>query len=480
MDACNSFKDSDILVLSSKWHLRPNRGEGLVYQYSKESSSHVGVTAFETVAITLCDGYTCLGDVRNLLSDTLNLGLEEAEKVVQGLLKRNNNHGPFLLPLSESGGRFTRVNASRILQEMTAYMPEPCKARRLQVPLSLLLIPSYQCETDCIYCYAYRPIQSRSAHMNSSRWVEILNEAGELGVDLITFSGGDPLTYPDIEDLLRVAVRYRMNYVLPTKTLVTRSNAERLAMFLLDFGQIQVSVDSFDSDVAAYMTRTPCYAERARSSIVNLRAAGICVQTNTVVTPINLAHIESLIRELRHLGVTYAHVTNYYRTHYCHNEALFLSPEEIDYLNNTIASLKKELDWPGLICSASVRDFSIAGSNTEPAWRERASCSAGTSSCGIVPNGDVVLCEQVPHDHRFVIGNVSRQSLLEVWNSQELMNFIVPERNLFDGTPCSTCEEFDSCHRVHGRCFRDAYFHYGRIFAPSPNCPRSSVGLRHG
>ena len=78
---CNSFNNSDVFVLSSKWHLRANRGKGLVYKYTKEASTHVEVPAIETVAMTLCDGYTCLGDVCNLLSDILNLGRKETENV---------------------------------------------------------------------------------------------------------------------------------------------------------------------------------------------------------------------------------------------------------------------------------------------------------------------------------------------------------------------------------------------------------------
>ena len=113
--------------------------------------------------------------------------------------------------------------------------------------LSILLLPSYRCQTDCVYCYSERPKLPRGSSMSPARWVEILTEAGELGIGLVTFSGGDPLTFEGIDDLLAVAARYEMTFLLPTKCLVTRSHAKQLANYLSDDREIQISVDSFDA-----------------------------------------------------------------------------------------------------------------------------------------------------------------------------------------------------------------------------------------
>jgi radical SAM protein with 4Fe4S-binding SPASM domain len=476
-----TFEDDEKFVLSSIWHLRPFNGRGLLYKFTHDDSLLIKLPAFETVAMTLFDGHNQVGEVRRLLSEILAIDEQDADKVVQDLIKRNEENGMFLLPLSDANGEFTRINASRIFRELAAYTPPvSAEAVRLDSPLSLVLLPTYQCHTNCIYCYAQKPKLSSDAYMSPERWVEILIEAGELGIDLITFSGGDPLAYEDIDMLLAVASAYKMNFILPTKTLVTESRAKELAILLKNGGQIQISVDSLDPHISELMTGTKNYAEQARRSIINLRSAGLKVRTNTVVTPLNLSEIEALIRELRQLGVSICHITNYYRSHYHHSDDLFLNKEQIDNLNMLVRQLKKELAWKELSCNAGIRDFSISGNSKVEAWKERASCSGGYSSCVILPNGDVVLCEQVPHDHRFVVGNVAERSLMDVWNSKDLMDFIVPNKDLFNGTPCANCDEFDCCHRLYGRCFRDAYFNYGRIHSPSPNCPRAPLGIRMG
>jgi radical SAM protein with 4Fe4S-binding SPASM domain len=314
--------------------------------------------------------------------------------------------------------------------------------------------------------------------MKPERWIELLTEVGEAGLDLITFSGGDPHTYPEIDQLMAVMARYHMNWLLPTKSLITRQRAEQLTEFFSGSRYVQISVDSFEPEIAEMMTRTPNYSKRARTSISNLVAARIPVRTNTVVTPFNLYSIDGLVRELRALGVRRAHITNYARTYYRHQDALFLDSSQVEYLNFTVQKLRQELEWPELQCNAAIFDYSQPENRSHEDWEKRTSCSGGFSSCAILPDGDIILCEQVPHDERFVVGNVRERSLLDVWNSKELMDFIVPDKKLFIGTACADCNEFDTCHRIYGRCFRDAYFNYDRVYAPSPRCPRSDPGIR--
>ena len=394
-------------------------------------------------------------------------------------VKKSEKSGPFLVSLAGAQGEFTRPNTARLLAEAALQPHVPQRFLRLQFPLSLVIMPTYQCFTDCVYCYAERPALPASEYLPKERWVELLSEAGESGLDLLTFSGGDPLMYPGIEELLEVAQRYQMYCVLPTKTRVTRERAERLAALLYRSDVVQVSVDSFDPEIAAAMMRTPGYAEIARESIQNFLASGVKVRTNTVVTPINFASVESLLRELRAMGVPRANLTSYGLTHYRHDARLFLSEAQHAELNQTVQRLKTELDWPEVKCNSASRDFSNPGSNSSPEqWRERTHCSGGTSSMVILPNGDVVLCEQVPDTAPFVVGNVRHDSLSQVWNSERLYEFVVPNREKFGTTACRECEEFDTCHRVYGRCFRDALFNYGTMFAPNPSCPHAPPGIR--
>ena len=93
---------------------------------------------------------------------------------------------------------------------------------------------------------------------------------------------------------------------------------------------------------------------------------------------------------------------------------------------------------------------------------------------GIGADGRAFLCEQMKMSEEFVVGDLSVQSIQEVWNSPRLLDFIYPERERFEGTICRQCPEFEKCMWESGRCYRDAYFCYGTIYDSPPLCPYNS------
>ena len=107
-------------------------------------------------------------------------------------------------------------------------------------------------------------------------------------------------------------------------------------------------------------------------------------------------------------------------------------------------------------------------------WDRRKGCGGGWLSLGIGADGRAFLCEQMKMSDEFVVGDLSVQSIQEVWNSPRLLDFIYPERERFEGTICRQCPEFEKCMWESGRCYRDAYFCYGTIYDSPPLCPYNS------
>lgn len=110
-------------------------------------------------------------------------------------------------------------------------------------------------------------------------------------------------------------------------------------------------------------------------------------------------------------------------------------------------------------------------------WTARAGCSGGRTNLGIAPNGRAVLCEQMPLIDPYFVGDLTKQSILEVWNSQELLDFIFPKKENFAETPCHNCTDFDQCIYDIGHCFRDSFFAYKRLHCSPPNCLRMPAGI---
>src|SRR5690606_37585766 len=85
-------------------------------------------------------------------------------------------------------------------------------------------------------------------------------------------------------------------------------------------------------------------------------------------------------------------------------------------------------------------------------WKNRTVCSGGRSNMIIQPNGDVTLCEQIPHKEEFIVGNVFDDGIMGVWNSERVRDFIYPSRGKFKNSVCYECPEFEDCHQVKGYC----------------------------
>ena len=91
-----------------------------------------------------------------------------------------------------------------------------------------------------------------------------------------------------------------------------------------------------------------------------------------------------------------------------------------------------------------------------------------------LPDGKVTICEQMYWHPFFILGDLSKQSIMEMWSSEkalDLWNFSREE--VKDSSPCKTCADFEICRRGRGNCWRYAIAAYGEenYDYPAPNCP---------
>ena len=479
------FRDSDILVVSPEYRIRPNAYNSIIYPFDAEdASSWRSMPAVGGVALTLLDGRRTNHEVAKELESLLGLDNDQAKELLRFLITHSNSESgkEYLCHYTSDNGKqsFSTYPTLRFLEKLKGNsLTEIPQGAKLETPLTLILMPTNNCDVSCRYCYAEKIGPPPSEMLSLSRWFEIIDEAASLEIVAHTFSGGDPLTYPGIDLLFERMVLYGMKFLLPTKSFISKELATRFSdIGMKELVTIQISVDGI-SPVIDELVGSADYANRAFASIKNLVDEGFYVRTNTVCTPLNYREIPDLARKLHDLGVKRASITNYARSFYRHDASLFLDEEQIKWVNEEVSRIGSDLGWDDLRANAAIRDFSVPDRDEQLAgWKDRAYCSGGKSCMVIAPNGDIVLCEQVPQRAPFVVGSLREHTIMDVWNSPEIDAFVHPSRELFKATECEECDEFDECHAVYGRCFRDAFFTYRNLYAPSPNCPKAPPGFR--
>lgn len=63
-----------------------------------------------------------------------------------------------------------------------------------------------RCQLECVQCYADSGPSGTHGSMTRADWVRVLDEAADLGVEMVQFIGGEPTLYPDLAPLIEYAL----------------------------------------------------------------------------------------------------------------------------------------------------------------------------------------------------------------------------------------------------------------------------------
>jgi MoaA/NifB/PqqE/SkfB family radical SAM enzyme len=106
------------------------------------------------------------------------------------------------------------------------------------------IIPVRRCNLSCTYCNEFDDFSKPVPREEMFRRIDKL---ASFGTTIITFSGGEPLMHPDLDDLIRRVRRRRMIACLITNGyLLTAERIERLNRAGLD--HMQISIDNVQPD----------------------------------------------------------------------------------------------------------------------------------------------------------------------------------------------------------------------------------------
>jgi len=76
---------------------------------------------------------------------------------------------------------------------------------KTSLPLWLLAEVSYKCPLHCVFCYNPVDYAKYGSELSTEDWLRVLRQGRELGASQLGFSGGEPLTRPDLEIMVAEA-----------------------------------------------------------------------------------------------------------------------------------------------------------------------------------------------------------------------------------------------------------------------------------
>jgi pyrroloquinoline quinone biosynthesis protein E len=327
-------------------------------------------------------------------------------------------------------------------------------------PLALIAELTHRCPLHCVYCSNPLELTQRSAELSTAVWSRVFEEAADLGVLHADFTGGEPLTRPDILDLIRAARAAGLYLNLITSGMpLDESRLDALVQAGLD--HFQLSFQGAREEIAQEISGTKAHAQKLRV-LEWLKRHRVGVTLNFVIHRRNidqLAEMLALAESSTASRVEFANV-QYYGWAFANRDSLLPTR---DQLTQSIDFLKKA---QGRLAGKIKVEYVVPDYYAK--YPKPCMGGWGRKLMLITPNGDALPC----HAARVIPGlsfeNVKDRALREIWEESGAFQKFRGESWMQD--PCKTC---DRRAQDFGGCRCQAFLLAADAAATDPVCSLS-------
>lgn len=293
----------------------------------------------------------------------------------------------------------------------------------MQVTLEL----TYRCNERCSHCYlaTYDDAADGRPPLRGEEWERILGELAEAGSLLLVLIGGEAMLHKDFWRIAEQGAKKGFALSLITNgLLIDDSVADRMAA--LKFYNVSVSLYSLDPTIHDTMTRRKGSHARTVAAIKRLKARGVPVGINCLLTRANIEGYFELERWARELGVQIGF------------DALVTAKSD-----SSLGSTATRAEPAQLF--KFFRELHAQGRGPQPLPTSEPDdpvCNAGRGKAAVNVYGDLLTCLEV----RDPIGNLREHSFAELWGSEKAQALrslkakeLKFEASCGDGSFCDHC-----------------------------------------
>ncbi|MGB2671196.1 MAG: pyrroloquinoline quinone biosynthesis protein PqqE [Candidatus Acidiferrum sp.] len=306
-------------------------------------------------------------------------------------------------------------------------------------PLALIAELTHRCPLHCVYCSNPLELSQRSTELSTNDWSRIFREAAALGVLQADFTGGEPLTRPDILDLVRAA-RTAGLYVNLISSGLPLDESRLAALVEAGLDHFQLSFQGAREETSNEISGTKAHAHKLHV-LEWLKRHRVAVTLNFVIHRRNTEQLPEMLAlaESSSAGrVEFANV-QYYGWAFANRDSLLPTraqlTQSIEFLKNAQERLAGKIKVEYVVPDyyAKYPKPCMGG------W--------GRKLMLIAPNGDALPC----HAARVIPGlsfeNVKNHSLREIWEVSDAFQRFRGEAWMQE--PCKTCnrrtQDFGGC-----------------------------------
>ncbi|MBD3263897.1 MAG: radical SAM protein [Candidatus Omnitrophica bacterium] len=146
------------------------------------------------------------------------------------------------------------------------------------IPLIVILCVTNRCNLRCWYCYGEHPFRSDWRDFSTDELINIVDELGKMGTQILQFQGGEPLLREDLDIIIKRAKSYGMVCDMVTNATLVKKRLDFVR--LLD--KVCISLDG-PAELNDYNRGEGVY-DRVIEGIELIRKSGIPIRISSVLT----------------------------------------------------------------------------------------------------------------------------------------------------------------------------------------------------
>jgi radical SAM protein with 4Fe4S-binding SPASM domain len=306
--------------------------------------------------------------------------------------------------------------------------------QEFSAPLRVDLALTFRCQNNCVHCYAGGPHET--SELTTEQWKEVIDLLHQIGVFILTFTGGEPTLREDLPELLLHAQNKGLVTGLITngRKLKDKTYVETLEKTGLDF--IQVTLESHKSEIHDLMTATKGSWKETVAGIKNIIPTQIYATTNTTLSKYNASSFLETIDFIKRLGVAAFGCNSliYSGKGNAVSEDFVLPLETLEELLPKVHDKANQLGlkflWytPTQYCRFDPVKLGLGVK----------SCTAAKINMCVGPDGDVYPCQSYFES----LGNVLKDDWKKIWNHPLCMSLRARE---YAPEKCKECPQLPAC-----------------------------------
>ena len=306
-------------------------------------------------------------------------------------------------------------------------------SQEYSAPLRVDMALTFRCQNNCIHCYAGGP--KETDELASEQWKRIIDRLHQIGVFILTFTGGEPTLREDLVELLYYGQKKGLVTGLITngRRLTDKKYVKSLEEAGLDF--VQVTLESHKPEIHDLMTGNNGSWKETVMGIKNLIPTQIYPTTNSTLSKYSVEDFLETLDFIKKLGVAaFGCNSLIYSGKAKDLEDFVLSLQDLNTIlpkiqdNATKLGLKFLWYTPTQYCKLDPVKLGLGIK----------SCSAAMINICVGPDGEVYPCQSYFKS----LGNILKDDWQNIWNHPLAVGI---RKREYVEPKCKDCAQLQIC-----------------------------------